>query len=168
MGDVPHGAPDAAPDYLGLVAGVRSWRVANTMWARMGGYLWSWSMLDCWRKGEEWKEAECRSGHRIPGDSCGCGIWAFFDHDTMTETLGTPSGGADGYEYVSGIIGAGGDIVVHELGFRAQYAKVLGIFSDEWPTPKDEIAESYNCTIIAPEDYDAFCVERGLIRLDQQ
>jgi hypothetical protein len=153
------------PDYLGLAAGVRTWRVANTMWARMGGWLWSWSMLDCWRKGEEWKEAECRFGHRIPGDDCMCGIWAFFDVKTMESELGSMSVPGERYEYVGGIIGAGGDIVVHELGFRAQYAKVLAIFEDAWPTPKREIAESYNCPIVAPADYDAFCAEHDLIRL---
>jgi len=164
------------PDYFGLVAGVRTWRVANTMWARMGGWLWSWSMLDCWRKGEEWKEAECQLGHRIPGDDCVCGIWAFFDVETMENKLGprsalaaVPAGDTrERYEYVSGIIGAGGDIIVAELGFRAEYAKVLAIFEDDWPTPKLEIAESYNCPIVAPADYDAFCAERGLIRLDRQ
>jgi hypothetical protein len=166
MGDIPHAAPDTAPDYSGLVAGVRTWRVANTLWARMGGWLWSWSMLDCWRKGEEYKEAECRHGHRIPGYKCGCGIWAFFDPELMAKELSTSSMQGEPYDYVSGIIGAGGDIVEHELGFRAQYAKVFGIFSDEWPTPKDEIATMYHCPVIAPDDYDAFCTERGLIRLD--
>lgn len=168
MGTLPHGAPDGAPDYFDLVAGVRTWRVANTMWARMGGYLWSWSMLDCWRKGEEWKQAECRVGHRIPGDDCRCGIWAFFDLQTMAKELSPLSRPGEPYEYVSGIIGAGGDIVVHELGFRAQYAKVLAIFSDEWPTPKEEIAMMYHCPVLVPNDYDAFCDERGLVRLDKE
>jgi hypothetical protein len=158
----PQGPP--APDYLGLVAGVRTWRVANTMWARMGGWLWSLAMLDCWRKGKEWKEAECRRGHRIPGDKCGCGIWAFFDVETMESELGlVPAPGE--VEYVSGIIGAAGDIVVHDLGFRAQYAKVLALFEDDYPTPKNEIAESHHCPIVAPADYGVFCAEHDLIRL---
>jgi hypothetical protein len=154
-----------------LVAGVRTWRLANTLWAKMGGWLWSLAMTDCWRKGEEWKEAECRHGHRIPGDKCMCGIWAFFEVETMENELGpvfVPGVPGEAYEYVSGIIGASGDIVVHELGFRAQFAKVLAIFEDDQPTPKREIAESYNCPIVAPSDYDAFCTERGLIRLDRQ
>jgi hypothetical protein len=157
-----------------LVAGVRTWRLANTLWAKMGGWLWSLAMTDCWRKGEEWKEAECRHGHRIPGDKCGCGIWAYFDVEAMENELGhvlvpgVPGIPGETYEYVSGIIGAGGDIVVHELGFRAQYAKVLAIFEDDCPTPKREIAESYHCPIVAPEDYDRFCAEHDLIRLDRE
>jgi len=97
-----------------------------------------------------------------------CWIWAFFDPETMAKELHTSVMQGDRYEYVSGIIGAGGDIVEHDLGFRAQYAKVLGIFSDEWPTPKVEIAESYDCQVILPEDYDAFCYEHDLVRLDWQ
>jgi hypothetical protein len=166
MGEIPYGTPDTAPDYFGLVAGVRTWRVANTMWARMGGWLWSLAMLDCWRKGEEWKEAECRLGHRIPDDDCSCGIWAFFNPEIMAAEFGAITMPGERYEYVSGIIGAGGDIVIHEKGFRAQYAKVLGIFSDEYPTPKQEIAESYGCPIVASEDYDALCHQHDLIRLD--
>jgi hypothetical protein len=128
-------------------------------------------MTDCWRKGEEWKEAECRYGHRIPGDRCSCGIWAFYDVEHMLEKHGNvlaPLGDDDEpYQLVSGVIGAGGDIVLTEWGFRAEYAKVLGIFEDEWPTPKSEIAKSYHCPIVAPSDYGTFCTERGLIRLDR-
>jgi len=127
-------------------------------------------MLDCWRKGEEWKEAECKLGHRIPGYNCRCGIWAFFDAETMESELGSMSVPVERYEYVSGIIGAAGDIVVHELGFRAQYAKVLAIFEDPYETPKQQILESYTSAlaIISPDHYDAFCLEHKLIRLDWQ
>jgi hypothetical protein len=57
-----------APDVVGIVAGVRTWRVANTMWARMGGWLWSWGALACWRPPdiEEWKVAQCDLGHEEP------------------------------------------------------------------------------------------------------
>jgi hypothetical protein len=172
MVPIPEGSPEGPPDFEGLVAGARTWRVANTMWARMGGWLWSLAMLDCWRKGVEWKEAECSAGHRIPGQHCACGIWAFYNPTFMTEELGPVRGGAgEPYEYVAGIIGGGGDVVQHEFGFRAQYAKVLAIFSDKWDTPKEEIAEQHNCPIIAPEAYDAFCEHYEpyrLIRLDKE
>jgi hypothetical protein len=169
-----------APDYVGLVAGVRTWRLANTVWASMGGWLWSLAMLDCWRKGQEWKEAECKLGHDIPDPDCVCGVWAYNTVEEMERYLGVnvvraPLGNLAGgdlarYEYVTGVIGAAGDMVEHELGFRAQYAKVLALFDDGRDTPKREILESYPGTmeIIAPDDYDAFCLEHGLIRLDWQ
>jgi hypothetical protein len=157
-----------APDYIGLAAGARTWRLANTTWAKMGGWLWSWSMLECWRKGQEWKEAECTRGHRIPGYKCGCGIWAFFDAKLMADAL-PPALGRDGrerFEYVGGIVAAGGDIVMHEFGFRAEYAKVLAIFDDNPSAPLAEIAENYGCDIVSSTDYDTYCAKRGLIRLD--
>jgi hypothetical protein len=165
---IPQPSPDGAPDYVGLVAGARAWRLANTMWARMGGYLWSWSMLDCWRKGEEWKPAECKQGHRIPGDDCKCGIWAFFDPELLLAEWPGRRAGDEPSELVSGVIGAGGNIVVHELGFRAQYAKVLAVFDDEETIiPLDEIADKHGCSVILRTDFDAFCAEKRLVRLDQ-
>jgi len=137
----------------------------------MGGWLWSLAMTDCWRKNIEWKEAECRVGHRIPDENCGCGIWAFFTPEMMKQTFGERSWRAsvapgDSPEEVTGIIVADGDIVIHAKGFRAQYAKVAAIFEDGFPTPKDEIAASYGCPIIAVDEYDVFCAAHGLRRLD--
>jgi hypothetical protein len=131
----------------------------------MGGWLWSLAMTDCWRKGVEWKEAECRLGHRIPDEDCACGIWAFFDPELMRAHFTLPTA-PEPWEHVVGIIVADGDIVIHEKGFRAQYAKVAAIFEDDFPTPKDEIAKSYACPIIAAEEYDVFCAAHGLRRLD--
>jgi hypothetical protein len=100
------------------------------MWARMGGWLCSLSMLDCWRKGEEWKEAECRAGHRIPGEHCECGIWAFYNVANFEREMSAISTArvpyTNRFQYVSGVIGAVGRIVPHEDGFRAQYAKLGG------------------------------------------
>jgi hypothetical protein len=171
MVPIPEGAPEGAPDYFGLVAGCRAWQVANTLWAEMGGLLWSLGMLECWRKGEEWKEAECRDGeHRIPGDLCSCGIYAFFAPKALYKELGGLMPHVKAIEprltHVFGVIGAAGEIVEHDHGFRAQYAKVLAVF-DEGHPDQDAIAQQYNAQIITPEDYDAFCQERGLIHLDQ-
>jgi hypothetical protein len=164
-------------DFSGRAVGVRTWRLANTMWAEMGGWLWSLAMTDCWRKGVDWKEAECRHGHRIPDEHCGCGIWAFFNVEAMEEEFGSPLVTApttrvgttprgENFEYVTGIIIADGDIVIHDKGFRAQYAKVVGIFEDGLPTPKREITEMYRCPPVLPSDYDLFCVTHGLRRFD--
>jgi hypothetical protein len=165
----PHPAPDGAPDYIGLVAGVRAWRLANTMWAKMGGYLWSWSMLDCWRKGEEWKHSECKQPHRIPDMNCHCGIWAFFNPELLESGLISFGGYDEPVDVVAGVIGAGGDIVEHEVGFRAQYAKVLAVFDDQETTILvEEIAAKNSFEVISLSDFDAFCTKKTLIRLDKQ
>jgi hypothetical protein len=153
-------------DMQGRAVGVRTWRLANTTWAKMGGWLWSLAMTDCWRKGVEWKEAECRYGHRIPDEDCGCGIWAFFTPEIMESAFGLRGSGTEHHEDVTGVIVADGDIVIHGRGFRAQYAKVAAIFEDDFPTPKREIAESYGCPIIAAGEFDVFCAAHGLRRLD--
>ncbi len=163
--------PGGVPDYYGLVAGVRTWRLANTMWAKMGGWLWSASMTDCWRKGTAFKEAECVQGHRIPGEGCMCGIWAFHNVEAFEAEIGpilehSYVFGTDRFDAAAGIIGAAGDIIDCEYGFRAQFAKPLAIFEDGKAPSKDEIAASYGCHTISPEDYDAFCYEHRLIRLD--
>jgi hypothetical protein len=168
MVPVPESPAAGAPDYFGLVAGCRAWQPANTLWAELGGLLWSVGMLECWRKGEEWKEAECRRGdHRIPGDRCSCGIYAFHNPASLhKQFVGLPLDRVEPRGLVTGVIGAAGEIVEHELGFRAQYAKVLAVFDSEHPD-RDAIAKQYNAEILPLEDYDAFCQERGLIRLDQ-
>jgi hypothetical protein len=157
-------------DYSGRAVGARTWRLANTTWAKMGGWLWSLAMTDCWRKNVQWKEAECLRGHRIPDEHCECGIWAFFNPEIMEQVFGAPARAAlsssESYEEVTGIIVADGDIAIHDKGFRAQYAKVAAILEDPIPTPKQEVAESYGCPVIAPAEFDVFCAAHGLRRLD--
>jgi hypothetical protein len=159
---------EKAPDYpYGAIGvGVRRWRIANTRWALLGGYLWSAAMLDCWRKNVEWKEAECDRHIAIPDEHCICGIWGFFNPEILYRELSPLSYHHPESGSVDGIIGVTGGIVLHEDGFRAQYAKVLGIFEDDHDTPKDEIAAMYHVPILDPRDFDTFCDKRGLIRLD--
>jgi len=62
------------PDYMAPIAGVRAWRLAPTLWAKMGGILWSHAMLNPWPDGEE-IVAVCDAGHPAPGCSCGVYAW---------------------------------------------------------------------------------------------
>jgi hypothetical protein len=164
-------------DYIlpaGRVAGVRSWRLANTLWAKLGGWLWSHAMTDCWRKNVEWKAAECPGGHPIPGEGCSCGIWAFHNPHIIDEQYGPllppRTVEEEPFQHVRGVIIADGNIIPATLGFRAQYAKVAAIFEDGYDAlalaTKEEIAGHYHCDIIAPEDYDTFCAKHGIRRLD--
>ena len=140
------------PDATARVAGARSWRIANTMWARLGGLLWAHAMLEPWPVGEY--EAACSLTtipHEIPGEHCTCGVWAPTD-----------------YRHVSGIVSGAGVMWLHEAGWRAQRAKVEAIFLDDipeemLPTTKREIASAYDVPIIHPEQYEEFCEERGLL-----
>ncbi len=153
------------PDYTARIAGARSWRVANTLWARMGGLLWADAMLEPWPKGEE-HEAACPAVcGDAPGEHCRCGIHGWFDYETMVKTWHP----GEGFARVRGVVGARGGVWLHELGWRAQYATVEAIFDDvpddALPIPKGEIAEAYGVPVIKPEEYADFCRERGLVLL---
>ena len=155
------------------VAGVRTWRLAPTLWAKMGGWLWSLTLSDCWRKGEEyeWKEAQCDFGHTPPGEGCTCGIYTHHGTGELFHPARSPRSALQAVlplEMASGVILADGQIIPGQTGFRAQYAKVAAIFDPGLPalaTP-EEIAEHYRCDIITVDEYDAFCIKHDLRRLD--
>jgi hypothetical protein len=154
-----------APDYVGRVAGARNWRVATTLWAKMGGLLWAHAILEPWPTGKEY-EAACVGvpNHAPPAAGCSCGVWAFFN----PELLATSGYGVEDPRHVSGVVGAAGDVELAERGWRAQRATVEAIFadgvSDEMlPVTRQEIADAYDIPIIRRNDYDAFCEARGLI-----
>jgi hypothetical protein len=160
----------------GRVAGVRTWRLAPTLWAKMGGWLWSMTLSDCWRKGEEyeWKEAQCDFGHEPPGEGCTCGIYAYNEVGKLLNFMNlvnlarTRKLRLEPLETASGVIIADGGIIPGSYGFRCEYAKVAAIFEHGLPalaTPQ-EIAEHYRCDIITVDEYDAFCAKHGLRRLD--
>jgi hypothetical protein len=158
----------------GRVAGVRTWRLAPTLWAKMGGWLWSLTLTDCWRRSDadpsfEWKDAKCDFGHTPPGEGCTCGIYAYHAPTRLTQThILTPTMPRQVLESASGVIIADGTILPGAWGFRAQYAKVAAIFDPGVPalaTP-EQIAEHYRCDVISVGEYDAFCAKHGLRRLD--
>jgi hypothetical protein len=159
---------EQAPDYLGRVAGARNWRVATTLWARMGGLLWAHAILEPWPTGKEY-EATCvatpdEEDHVPPAAGCSCGVWAFF-HPSL---LAASSYGLEDPRHVSGVVGAAGEVELGEIGWRAQRATVQAIFADGvpdemLPVSRQEIAQAYDIPIIGRDEYEAFCESRGLI-----
>jgi hypothetical protein len=115
-------------------------------------------------------------GHRIPGDSCGCGIYGFYNVEFMEREFGPPVSSSMGMPAMPterlhearGVIVADGDIIPHSRGFRAQYAKVVAIFDDgvEALATPQHIAADYRCEVITSDQYDMFCIKHGLRRLD--
>ncbi len=159
--------PAAAADYINRIAGARSWRVANTLWARMGGLLWADAMLEPWPTGEEYA-ASCPAMrcHDVPGFGCKCGIHAWYDVESLVREWYRP----EDFRHVSGIVSARGGVVLHDLGWRAQYARVEAILADDvpdedLPIPKRTIAEAYGVPLVAPEDYAGFCASKDLVLL---
>jgi hypothetical protein len=138
----------------------------------MGGWCWSLTLSDCWRKGEEyeWKEAQCDRGHSPPGERCTCGIYAHYEPSMLGPARPINALTSGQIDTATGVIIADGGIVPYDTGFRAQYAKIAAIFDpgeaiEALATP-EEIAEHYHCDIIKPEEYDWFCIKHDLRRLD--
>jgi hypothetical protein len=150
------------PDYMGRMAGVRSWKIAPTLWAKMGGYLWSAVNLGPWPDGEE-NVAVCETGHPTPAKGCSCGLYAFYDTSCgLPYSLRhTPT------DTISGVIGVAGRIIPGDLAFRAERAKVLALLEDDSDTPKEEIAAAHGgIPVIRLEDFADFCDWYGLMRYD--
>src|SRR5215203_2650013 len=106
MGEEAH---SKTPDYMGRMAGVRSWKIAPSLWAQMGGWLWSAVNVGPWPDGEE-NIAVCETGHPTPAKGCSCGLYAFYDPasglpyslrstntDTISGAVGVASGVIPGY-----------------------------------------------------------------------
>lgn len=153
-----------APDYVNRIAGVRSWRTAPTVWARMGGLLWSYSMMNPWPDGEEYVAA-CDQGHDAPQRGCMCGVWAWKNLEIMRRERMFP----EDHTHVSGVVGAAGRVIEAEFGWKAGQAMVAAIFDHRptmpagYPTPPPaEIAEILEVPLLRFEEYEEFCEDEGL------
>ncbi len=154
-------------DYIDRIAGARSWRVANTMWARMGGLLWADAMLEPWPVGEEFRATCTVTGipHEIPGELCSCGVWAWYTPEHLVNHWRGYN--SEDCRRVTGIVSGAGVMWLHELGWRAQQVRVEAIFKDDvpeelLPTTKREISAAYDIPVIVPEEYATFCEKQGL------
>jgi hypothetical protein len=89
--------------------------------------------------------------HRSPHEDCVCGLYAFHElHDALST-------------YSSGdrtIIGAGvfwGEMMVHTIGFRAQYGRIIALSEHRkrtkpgdlgWPLLVEGVVEKYNIPVV--------------------
>ncbi len=162
-----------APDYINRIAGVRVWRVAPNLWAQLGGLLWAPGMKEPWPTGEEYDASCVHPDHTPPEPACGCGVYAFYSPALAKSGSYWPGLGGGPYNRVlAGVIGAAGDIELHDHGMKAERATVEAIFTagaddeEELAIPRGEIAAAYGAAVIDAEDFEEFCAERGLVVID--
>ena len=162
------------PDYSAAIAGARAWRIAPTLWARMGGILWSHAMLNPWADGEE-IVAVCDAGHPAPAPGCSCGVYAW---ETVKLLLQGPYAVKD-HQHIAGVVAGRGRVIRGHAGYWvAEAAVVLAFFEDGYPVPVKEVlpgsgvylptkkdaAEAYGVPVIRYSDFNDFCDEYGLVR----
>ena len=162
------------PDYSQAIAGARSWRMAPTLWARLGGYLWSHAMLNPWPDGEE-IVAKCDSGHPAPAPGCSCGVYAW----KSAEVLRSTGYAVHNHQHISGVVAGAGRVIRGHSGYWvAERAVVLAFFRDPYPSPvkevledtgvflptKKEVAEVYGVPVIGYEEFEDFCDDYDLLR----
>src|SRR3954469_21648207 len=117
---------DRPPDYMAAIAGARAWRLAPTLWAQMGGYLWSHAMLNPWPDGEE-IVAVCDDGHPAPAKGCSCGVYAWNDPNTMHRRRYAPTD----HVHIAGVVAGRGRVIRGQAGYWvAERAVVLAFFDD--------------------------------------
>lgn len=165
---------DRVPDYSAAIAGARSWRMAPTLWAKMGGLLWSHAMLNVWPDCEE-IAAECDAGHPAPAEGCSCGVYAWQSAERLLRSPYAPQD----HKHIAGVVAGRGRVIRGETGYWvAEGAVVLAFFDDGYPSPvrevlegsgvylptKDEVAEVYGVPVIRYNEFDDFCDDYGLIR----
>lgn len=169
---------DRVPDYMGEIAGVRAWRVAPTLWAKMGGLLWAKVQTDVWRD-RETKVAQCESSHDVPHEDCSCGCYAWYTVEVMQRKKFIPTN----HSTISGVVAGSGGVIRGYAGyFVAEQMTVKAFFDDGHPSPvievqagsgvflatKEEAAEVWGVPVIQYADYEAFCDELGLWRCDDK
>lgn len=73
--------------------------------------------------------------HTPPGDFCSCGIWAYEDHDVLMRNVFFRRN-----ELLFGEVGLWGDVARHDTGYRAEFARVMGVFVPHGEGPRQNIA----------------------------
>lgn len=125
--------------------GFRRWRVEGETLVALGGERWPAGDV----------RAVCRTGsaHPAPEDGCGCGLYAWHEVPDDVE----PN------NYVLGAVVGWGRLLVHEDGFRAEYARpiALALRTPEQRGSRAPIAARYGLPVLDPAQLAAFAGEFG-------
>src|SRR5438876_462828 len=103
-----------APLFVGKLAGLRSWSLADQDRA-LGGLF----QRVAWPAGRPLRAACLVNSHAAPAPACSCGIYALHPTRAAARALQEVASPPD----VVGIVEAWGAVEVHPDGFRAEYAR---------------------------------------------
>ena len=114
--------PDRAPDLIEPVLAWRGWNVTPD------GHLVAAVQHGIWDAGEN--RAHCNRGHTdIPAKGCSCGLYGWHRPEQIA------------HGQIWGAIKCRGEIIVHDVGIRAEYAEIICIVeAPESQLPADQLA----------------------------
>jgi hypothetical protein len=148
-----------APLVPGPLYGLRTWRVVVEDGHEL---LAAPHRGTTWPTGGEWLYATCeRESHAAPAPGCDCGVHGWHPRrSSARRVLGIR-------QELPGIVEAGGEVEVHEDGFRAERARPYALVLAPGGNAKRvaRLAESYGVPVVEVDGQDAllaWCRERGL------
>lgn len=115
-----------------------------------------------------------REAHDVPGNNCKCGYYAFYSTEAQMEH----GGGYPDIKPLRAVVSAWGDVITHDVGFRAEYMQIEALVvwenQEDYPlitgsslSPAEavqewhQLAERYAVPLLAPSEGDAFCRQHG-------
>ena len=109
-----------APFFAGRIEGIRAWSLSDDLELRGRGI----GSSEAWAADGAPTQAVCLdSNHRAPRSGCECGLYALHPQARISEWV--ESFMTDG---VAGVVEAWGRIELHEVGFRAEFARPKLLF----------------------------------------
>ncbi len=131
------------------IVGFRVWRVYKRQLIPLNNAHARDTLLSSWRPGETaeavnafilWNRTVAGHGARHPTPSNEIGFHVYREVDTMMDRLTAPRGPVETWPMIGGAVVIWGIIQMHEIGYRAQYAKPIAMLDSK---PHIEIDDKY-------------------------
>ncbi len=153
-----------APFFAGRIEGIRAWSLSDDLELRGRGI----GSSEGWAADGEPTQAVCLdSNHPAPRSGCECGLYALHPQARISDWV--ESFMTDG---VAGVVEAWGRIELHQVGFRAEFARPKLLFepashliSSERLTGIYAVARRYGVPVVPlsrPEHAGEWCRVRGI------
>ena len=155
----------------GFVVGLRAWRLQGYRLASAGVYDGAfWNIGDTTARclweyfGANWAHpTDAPPGHTSPHPLCACGLYAYHPDIPIEWRAGARTWA------VFGLVQAWGQLEVHEIGFRAQYARPVLLAVERESMPADAVrhvelvAAEFELDVVALDELPAHAVRFGRV-----
>lgn len=148
------------------VIGFRQWRIrVSELFAMMHGVRWT--------PGKNTAECHARSHLRIgettrdpcphpPREGCGCGLYALHSPDDLWYSTVSPGVPAPAL-IVSGVIVGWGEVLVHNSGWRAEFARIVALgIPTRFPEMVSDLGRDYGVPYVPVRELAGIAGEFGV------